>query len=126
MKRSASMQSLVALSVASSGATAGLQWQPQQDSGLPDEGLWTSVLPAGGGQSTLLGRIMPSIVPIFARPVSAIAGEPPDVVVVSGPGGTVVVNGNPTTSNAVLGTLVVPLGPYAVSVLPGLDVSPTH
>ena len=120
------MQSLVALSVASSGATAGLQWQPQQDSGLPDEGLWTSVLPAGGGQSTLLGRIMPSIVPIFARPVSAIAGEPPDVVVVSGPGGTVVVNGNPTTSNAVLGTLVVPLGPYAVSVLPGLDVSPTH
>ena len=34
-----------------SGATVGMQWQPQEQSRWPDEGLWTSVSQPDGGSS---------------------------------------------------------------------------
>jgi hypothetical protein len=108
--------------LAASGATVALQWQPQEGSGFPDEGLWTAVMAPGGGQPTPLAEVMPSVLPVLARPVQLVNGEPYDVIVVSGAGGTVVVNGNPTASSATLGAVTVPLGPWAVTVVPGLDL----
>jgi hypothetical protein len=45
--------------LAGSGARVGMQWQPQQGEDVPDEGLWTRTEVPGGGQPTVLARLLP-------------------------------------------------------------------
>jgi Fibronectin type III domain len=102
--------------LAMSGDSVGMQWQPQQDSGFPGEGLWTNVIAPGGGQPTELAQLMPSVLRVLAQPVTQVVPEPVGVVAVTGPGGTIAVNGTPKSRVAKIGSVTVPLGPDAVSI----------
>ncbi len=102
--------------MAASGASVGMQWQPQEGAGINGEGVWTSTVVPGGGQPTLLAELLPSLLHVLRYPVAQIAGQPQGVVAVTGLGGTVAVNG--TSANAVV-TLVsgtVTLGAGGISI----------
>ena len=86
------------LQMATSGASVGMQWQPQDESGWPDEGLWTSTLTQNGGQATALASVLPRVLPVLAQAVSIVGGMPFGVIMVHGSGGTVTVN---TTASSV-------------------------
>ncbi len=99
-----------------SGASVGMQWQPQEQAGWPDEGLWTSTEIAGGGQPTVLGNLLLKLSPLLSRRLSLQENEPTGVVVGSGSAGTIVVN---TTNNSVAAPVCgrnVVLGPDTVIV----------
>jgi Fibronectin type III domain len=102
--------------MASSGASVGMQWQPQEGAGINGEGMWTSTAIPGGGQPTLLAELLPSLLHVLRYPVSQIAGQPTGVVAVTGLGGTVAVNGTSASAVADLGTGTVTLGPGGISI----------
>jgi hypothetical protein len=109
--------------MSSSGTSVGMQWQPQdQSSGVggvqawPDEGLWTSVLSAGGGQPTTLGKILPSVLSVISQPITLVSGQPVGVLVATGSGSAVLVNTNNTASTATLNGTSITLGAGAVEV----------
>jgi hypothetical protein len=78
--------------MAGSGASVGMQWQPQEQAGWPDEGLWTSTLVPGGGQPTPLATLLPKVLPILGRSPALMSGEPPGVLVASDGAGILAVN----------------------------------
>lgn len=86
--------------MASSGAAVGMQWQPQDEVGLTDEGLWTSTLVSGGGQETPLGAELLTALPVLEHGPVLAAGEPTGVLVVSDASGWVAVNTNPGAATA--------------------------
>ncbi|MDA8146711.1 MAG: hypothetical protein M0Z27_11710 [Thermaerobacter sp.] len=78
--------------MAGSGASVGMQWQPQEQAGWPDEGLWTSTLVPGGGRPTPLATLLPKVLPILGRSPALGCGEPPGVLVASDGAGVLAVN----------------------------------
>ncbi len=86
--------------MAASGARVGMQWQPQQTVGWPDEGLWTSTRVSGGGQPTVLAKDLPTALPILADGPALVANEPAGVLVAHDAAGTLSVN----TTDAVVHT----------------------
>jgi hypothetical protein len=102
--------------MASSGARVGMQWQPQQQSSFPDEGLWTSTLQASGGQPTQLAGVLLQVLPVLADPVTLASGEPSGVVVVSGASHVIAVNTTGSAVQALESGKPVTLAPYAVTV----------
>jgi hypothetical protein len=104
------------LEMAASGAQVGLQWQPQEGAGINGEGVWTSTASPGGGQPTLLAKLLPALDAVLHFPVTLEAGQPTGVVVASGAGGTVAVNGSPQSQVAVLGTGTVTLASGGISI----------
>jgi len=103
--------------MASSGAAVGMQWQPQQGAGINGEGMWTSTAIPGGGQPTLLAELLPSLLAVLRYPVVQVTGQPAGVVAVTGPGGTVAVNGNSQSAVATLGSGTITLGPAGISIV---------
>lgn len=95
--------------MASSGATVGMQWQPQDQLGWPDEGLWTSTSLAGGGQETPLARVLLPALPILRDQPVLVGGEPAGVIVVSDAAGTLAVNTNAGFATAKIGGTTVRL-----------------
>jgi hypothetical protein len=104
--------------MASSGAAVGMQWQPQEQNGWPDQGLWTSTLVPGGGQPTALAKVLPSVLPILEASPLLVDGQPDGVVVVSADGRTLAINTTNAPSTARTGKGAVPLSPGEVVVLP--------
>lgn len=78
------------IEMASSGASVGLQWQPEDQTGW-DEGLWTSTLAPGGGQPTVLGQELPAVLAVLVAPVTLVPGEPQGVLAATSANGTVTV-----------------------------------
>ena len=83
--------------MASSGASVGLQWDPQQSTGW-DEGLWTPAGYPGGGQPTPLAQELPAVLAVLAAPVNLVPGTPPGTVEATGADGTVTVTYSATTA----------------------------
>ena len=86
------------LQMASSGAGAGLQWNPES-APTWDQGLWAGSDLPGGGQSTELARELPAVLRVLAAPVSLVGGEPPGTLAATGPDGTVTVVMTATTAS---------------------------
>ncbi len=103
---------------ASSGARAGLEWQPQQDGELPDEGLWTATQDTGGGQPTVLARLLPAVLAVLRDQVAVVPGQPSGILVARGRAGTIAVNTTARTGTALIGGTSVTLGPGQVRVTP--------
>lgn len=78
------------LQMASSGASVGMQWDPEDLVGW-DEGIWTASESVGGGQPTVLGQELPAVLAVLAAPVSLVPGEPAGTLVATGADGTVTV-----------------------------------
>jgi hypothetical protein len=102
--------------MASSGASVGMQWQPQEQPGWPDEGLWTSTAHNGGGQPTPLAKILPTVLPVLEGSPTLSPGQPKGVLVFSDAKGTVAVNTLTTSVTADLHGSKVDLGPAQVLV----------
>ena len=100
-QQQAALRIAVLLQMASSGASVGMQWNPEQDAGW-DEGLWTSTGAAGGGTPTVLGQELPGVLAVLAAPVSVLSGEPVGTLVASGADGTVTVHESATTASVVV------------------------
>ena len=107
--------------MASSGASVGMQWQPQEGAGINGEGVWTSTAIPGGGQPTLLTQLLPSLLAVLRYPVVPVAGQPQGVVAVTGLGGSVAVNGTSQNAVATLGSGSVTLGPGGISIMDAPD-----
>lgn len=97
-----------------SGASVGMQWQPQEQTGWPDEGLWTSTEIAGGGQPTLLAKLLLKALPILSERAVIQNNEPTGVVVATGPSGAILVNTTNYSVTASLNGQDVLLGPDTV------------
>jgi hypothetical protein len=91
----------VLLQMASSGASVGLQWNPEQDAGW-DEGLWTASDGPGGGAPTVLGQELPGVLAVLAAPVSLLNGEPVGTLVARGADGTVTVHESATAASVLV------------------------
>jgi hypothetical protein len=104
--------------MSASGASVGMQWQPQQESGWPDEGLWTSTQEAGGGQSTALARQLPVVLAILSQSVRRVPGQPRGVLVVTGGAGTIIVNTTDGVAVVTVGDRPVELAAGEVITLP--------
>lgn len=102
--------------MASSGASVGMQWQPQDELGLTDEGLWTSTLVPSGGQETPLGADLTAALPVLEHGPTLATGEPAGVLVVSDSAGWVAVNTNSLPSSAIVGGIDVHLSAGQVLV----------
>jgi hypothetical protein len=103
--------------MASRGARVGMQWQPEQGATSDDDaGLWTSTRSPEGGQPTVLARILPGVLEVLGRKVRLVPGQPPGVLVASGPGGTIALNTTTAAATAVVNGTRMPLGPGQVRV----------
>jgi hypothetical protein len=114
--RAAAIRVAALVQMATSGARVGMQWQPQQGAGVPDEGLWTSTGFPGGGRPTVLARLLPRILAVLRRPVAVIGGQRPGLLVASGAGGTIAVNTTSAPATAMVSGTPVSLGPGQVRV----------
>jgi hypothetical protein len=103
------------IQMASSGARVGMQWQPQQGEGLPDEGLWTASGSELSGQPTVLAQILPRVLAVLAHQVSIVPGQPFGVLVAKGSGGTIALNTTDSATTAVVGGKPLSLQPGQVS-----------
>lgn len=102
--------------MSSSGASVGMQWQPQEQSGWPDEGLWTSTLSSGGGQPTPLASVLSRALPVIERDPVLAPGEPAGVLVASDSAGGLAVNTTGETAFAHMDGTTVRLEPGQVLV----------
>jgi hypothetical protein len=100
-QQQAALRIAVLLQMASSGASVGLQWNPEEDAGW-DEGLWTSSDGTGGGAPTTLAQELPGVLGVLAAPVSLLSGEPVGTLVASGADGTVTVHESATAASVVV------------------------
>lgn len=116
-ERAAAVRVAALLQMASSGARVGMQWQPQQGEGISDEGLWTATETASGGRPTVLAQVLPRVLEVLRRPVTAVPGQPPGVLVVSGASGTIAVNTTAGALSALVDGKRVPLPAGGVRVL---------
>lgn len=99
-QQQAALRVAALIQLATSGASVGLQWQPEDQVGW-DEGLWTSTLNPGGGVSTVLGRELPAVLGILAVPTSLVPG-PPGTLTATGANGTVSVTLSGSTASVVV------------------------
>ena len=101
LQQQAAIRVAALLQMASSGASVGMQWDPQQ---YPtwDEGLWTPADYPGGGQPTLLAQELPAVLNVLAAPVTLVAGTPPGTLVATGADGTVTVTYAATSATVVV------------------------
>jgi hypothetical protein len=83
-----------------SGASVGMQWQPQDQAGWADEGLWTSTLKVGGGQPTPLAADLLAIMPVLRQRLSLVPAEPAGVLAATDGPEVILVNTNATASSA--------------------------
>jgi hypothetical protein len=106
--------------MSASGASVGMQWQPQQqqDPPWPDEGLWTTTQAAGGGRPTPLSDLLPRALSILRRPTTVVPNQPPGVLVAKGDAGTLIVNTTTHATTARVAGTVITLNPAAVVVRP--------
>lgn len=102
--------------MAASGASVGMQWQPQEESDIRDEGLWTSTLVAGGGQQTTLATDLLATLPVLEHGPVLAGGEPVGVLVAGDATGWVAVNTNGTTATAIINGAPVALAAQEVLV----------
>ncbi len=87
----------------SSGASAGIQWQPQNQSTWQDQGLWTSTYNSSGGQQTTLGTDLLQTLSVLREPLTVVNGEPTGVLVANTKNGqTLIVNTNADAASATL------------------------
>ena len=86
------------LQMASSGASLGMQWDPEQVTGW-DEGLWTTAAYLYGGKPTVLAQELPAVLAVLAAPVTLVSGTPPGTLVATGADGTVTVIYSATTAS---------------------------
>jgi hypothetical protein len=107
-QQQAALRVAALLQMASSGASVGLQWEPEQIPGW-DEGLWTNTASVGGGQPTVLGLELPAVLAVLAAPVSLIPGEPAGVLAATGANGTVTVTMGNTSASVLVGPAQPPL-----------------
>jgi hypothetical protein len=89
-RQQAALRIAVLLQMASSGASLGMQWNPEQDSAW-DEGLWTSPGVLGPDQPTVLAQELPKVLAVLAAPVAVLSGQPPGTLAVGGTDGSVTV-----------------------------------
>ena len=85
------------LQMASSGASLGMQWNPEQWASW-DEGLWTTAKLYTGGQPTVLAQELPPVLNVLAAPVAIVPGTPAGTLVATGANGTVTVTYTATTA----------------------------
>ncbi len=97
-QQQAALRIAALMEMASSGASAGLQWQPEDQVGW-DEGLWTNSSVASGGQATVLGQELPAALNVLSPGVTLVPNEPPGVLAVTGVNGTITVTVGPTTAS---------------------------
>ncbi len=97
LTQQAAIRIAIVLQMASSGASAGLQWNAVEDPSW-DEGLWISPLYPGGGQTTPLARELPAVLAVLASPVTLVPGQPAGTLVATGAGGTVTVTVSATSA----------------------------
>jgi hypothetical protein len=102
----------------SSQASVGMQWQPQQESDWPDEGLWTSTETAGGGQRTALADDLLKVLPILKQPMTVISGQPTGVLAATEGNNLLLVNTNSASATSHIGRTSIHLDPGAVVVEP--------
>jgi hypothetical protein len=98
LQQQAAVRVAALLEMASSGASVGMQWDPEQ-SPTWDEGLWTPAALPGGGQPTPLAQELPAVLSVLAAPVTLVAGEPAGTVVATGADGTVTVTYSATAAS---------------------------
>jgi hypothetical protein len=110
--------------MSSSGATVGMQWQPQAQTvsvdgqqTWPDEGLWTSTLNSGGGQPTILAKLLPGALAIISHPTTVVNGQPTGVLVVKSSAGTLAINTTNSSATAIVAGSRVGLTPGEVKTL---------
>jgi hypothetical protein len=96
-QQQAALRIAALLQMATSGASAGMQWNPQSDSTW-DEGLWTESDLPGGGQMTVLGQELPDVLAVLAGRVTMVGGQPPGTLVATGADGTVTVTMTATSA----------------------------
>jgi hypothetical protein len=83
------MRVAVLIRLASSGATADMQWLGRA---VADEGLWAPTDQPDGSHPTPLARILPRVLPVLRYPLSVVTSPHAGVLVASGRGGTIAVN----------------------------------
>lgn len=123
--RAATVRVATLVQLASSGARVGMQWQPQQGGGIPDEGLWTTTKFSSGGQPTALARILPRVLAVLRDPVTVVPGQwSPGVLVTSGSAGTIAINTTTTSATALVNGTFVWLRPGDVRITSPGDSPP--
>ena len=101
LQQQAAVRVAALLEMASSGASLGLQWNPEQSTTW-DEGLWTPVGLPGGGQPTPLAQDLPAVLGVLSAPVVLARGSPPGTLVASGPNGAVTVTYSATSASVIV------------------------
>jgi hypothetical protein len=96
--------------MAGSGASVGLQWQPQQEPGWNDQALWTSTLQPEGGQPTTLTGVLLKVLPLLKKPLTIVGNEPTGVFVGTTDAGALLVNTLNAPAQATLRGVTVSLG----------------
>lgn len=115
--RAAAIRVAALVQMASSGASVGMQWQPQQGEGhVHDEGLWTATEFPNGGRSTVLAQILPAVLAVLRHPVTIAASQWPGVLIASGRDGTIAINTRAAWANAKNNGTSMPLRPGQVRV----------
>jgi hypothetical protein len=99
-----------------SGASVGMQWQPQNQLGWGDEGLWTSTLNVGGGQPTPLADDLLPIMPVLRQRLTLVSGQPAGVLAATDGSHVLLVNTNATSSSATVDHHTVALAPGEVTL----------
>lgn len=104
-----------------SGASVGMQWQPQDQpvafKGLlhvwPDEGLWTPTNNPDGGQATDLANTLMKYLPTLRKRLSLVGGQPSGVLVAKTKNGDfIMVNTTSQTAKALIGNNRISLQPF--------------
>lgn len=103
--------------MATSGASVGMQWQPQEQAGWPDEGLWTSTLIPGGGQPTELGNLLLTVLPVIETRPRLVGSQPSGVIVATDSAGTVAINTTNQSQTATANGKTIPLQPGQVQLI---------
>lgn len=98
-QQQAALRIAVLLQMASSGASLGMQWDPDESAAW-DEGLWASTN-ATTVQPTVLAQELPPALAVLAAPVTLVA-EQPGTLEASGPDGSVTVEMRGTTSDVIV------------------------
>jgi hypothetical protein len=113
--RAAAIRIATLAQLASSGARTGLQWQPQEEQDW-DKGLWTATSSPGGGQPTVLARLLPRVLAVLRYPTTIVSGQPSGILVVHSPGGTLAINTTTAKATALINGTAAALRPGQVSV----------
>jgi hypothetical protein len=85
----------------SSGATVGMQWNPQDKSDWADEGLWTDTGTPSGGQITTLGSTLLATLPQLNQQLALVSGQPTGIIVATNASDVILVNTNTSPGDAI-------------------------